>query len=429
MSAGGSISGTVSAAGDGPLGGICVNVATLGGDWLDGNGTAPDGTYRIPGLAAGQYDVYFSSGCGNEGSYLPQWYDNQPTQETADAVSVSVGETTGSIDAVMQPGGSISGTVTVAGDGPLGGMCVSPVTLDGQWLDGTGTASDGTYSLLGLPAGDYKVYFSPGCDQNGNYVAEWYDGQSSEGDATVVHVSVGQDTGSIDAVLQIGGMISGTVTAAGDGALGGICVNASSTSQDGFGTNTSTSSDGTYTIVGLPSGEYLVSFDGSSYCPDGVPRNYQTQWWDNQPSPDTAQAVSVTVGEDTGSIDAVMQPGGSISGTVTAAGGGALGGICVNAVAANGEFSGGAGTAPDGSYALMGLAAGDYTVTVGPDCGSSGNWAVQWWNDQPAQDTADVVHVTVGDDAGPVDAVMQPGGSITGTVTAAQGGEGLGGIC
>jgi hypothetical protein len=115
---GGSISGRVTAAGGGPakqcrgsscrrgpLGGICVGAFTPQGSRVTETATARNGRYTLTGLAAGNYLVSFASpGCGNSGSYVTQWYNNQPTQATATPVAVTVGVDTPSINAVLQPG-------------------------------------------------------------------------------------------------------------------------------------------------------------------------------------------------------------------------------------------------------------------------------------------------------------------------------------
>src|ERR1019366_2066985 len=105
-----------------------------------------------------------------------------------------------------------------------------------------------------------------------------------------------------------------------------------------------------YTVSGVASGNYDVSFDSQGTCPNGVAANYATQWWNNQPSQSTATTVVVSAPNNTPNINAAMVAGGSISGKVTAAaGGGNLQGICVNVSATRGgPFVGSTGTASDG---------------------------------------------------------------------------------
>ena len=435
MVAGGSISGKVTAAASGaPVGdGICVNVFTAGTNNRAGSsGIATDGTYTISGLPGGTYDVAFGSGCGSGADWVSQWWNNQPTENTATSVTVTVGGDTGGIDAAMVAGGSISGTVTAAaGGGPLGGVCISVFTAGTNNFVSTGnTASDGSYTVSSLPVGTYDVDFAnPGCvSGSANWVSQWWNNQPTENTATSVTVTVGGDTGGIDAAMVAAGSISGTVTAAaGGGPLGGVCISVFTAGTNNFVSTGNTASDGTYTVSSLPVGTYDVDFanpgcvSGSAY--------WVSQWWNNQATERTATSVTVTVGTDTGGINAAMVGAGAISGTVTAAGGGPLSGICVTVYhAADNSFVGNAFTGPDGSYTYSGLPAGSYQAQFAPsNCGSA-NYLTQWWNDQPNQAVANPVTVTVGNDTGGIDAALQPGGSIAGTVTAAGGGP-LSGIC
>ena len=423
----GTIAGTVTALGGGALGGICVtaNQNNAGG----GFGfviTASDGTYSIAKLPAGSYSVQFSTGCGNSGSYLTQWYNNETSFGSADPVVVTAGSTTGSIDAALQPAGTIAGTVTALGGGALGGICVTANQNNAGGGSGFATtASDGTYSITSLPTGSYSVQFSTGCGNSGNYLTQWYNNETSFGSANPVTVTAESTTGSINAALQAGGTIAGTVTALGGGAQGGICVTASQNGGGaGFG-STTTASNGTYSIAGLPTGSYGVQF--SSGC--GNSGHYAPQWYNNETSFGSANPVTVTAGSVTASINAALQAGGTIAGTVTALGGGAQGGICVTAS----QNGGGAGfgsttTASDGTYTIAGLPTGSYSVEFSTGCGNSANYLTQWYHNETSSGSADPVVVTAGSVTASIDAALQAGGTIAGTVIVA-GGAALSGIC
>ncbi len=213
------ISGTVTAVGGAPLAGICVSISQIGGQATSGTVTGSDGTYSVgAGVPTGQYDVKFSSGteCSTSPeNYALQYYDDSPTPTGAQPVSVVSGVTTTSIDAVMEPGGSISGTVTAAtGSAPIKGVCV--------YAYGTGninywvavTAADGSYELDGLSTGAYTVDFvDPGTTTctapGGAYASQWYSGRSTQATADSVSVTAGQTTGSINASLVL---LTGTTT-------------------------------------------------------------------------------------------------------------------------------------------------------------------------------------------------------------------------
>ena len=397
-----------------------------GGTGFGSTATASDGTYSIAGLPAGSYSVEFSTGCGNSGNYLTQWYNNETSSGSSDPVTVTAGSTTTSIDAALQPGGAIFGTVIVAGGAALSGICVTASQNGGgAGFGSTATASDGTYSIAGLPAGSYSVEFSTGCGNSGNYLTQWYNNETSSGSSDPVTVTAGSTTASIDAALQPGGTISGTVIVAGGAALSGICVIAS---QNGGGTgfgSTATASDGTYSIASLPAGSYSVEF--STGC--GNSGNYLTQWYNNETSSGSSDPVTVTAGSTTTSIDAALQSGGTISGTVIVAGGTALSGICV--IASQNGGGGGSGfaiTASDGTYSMASLPAGTYSVEFSTGCGNSGTYLTQWYNNETSSGSSDPVTVTAGSTTTSIDAALQSEGTISGTVIVA-GGTALSGIC
>jgi hypothetical protein len=194
--------------------GVCVeadspNPANLGGYAASGSGA--HGRYLITGLAAGKYQVYFDTSCLNTaGADLePQWYDNQPTQATADWVTVKVGVTTPSIDAALQPGsdGAITGTVSASGPSPtpLSGACVTAVPLpSGTALPVVAVTKASGYTLADLLPGRYKVRFSSGCGAAG-YATQWWRHKTSQKTATVIQVGFGQAVQRISATLKKSG--------------------------------------------------------------------------------------------------------------------------------------------------------------------------------------------------------------------------------
>lgn len=167
---------------------------------------------------------------------------------------------------------------------------------------------------------------------------------------------------------------------------------------------TASNSGGEYTIVGLPSASYSVSF----YPFIG---NYLLQYFNNQPEA-TPTPVPVTAPNSTGGINAEMHAGGEITGKVTAAAGGVP---IANVDVCAGETHVGGGCAytnAGGEYTIVALPTGSsYTVAFYPD---EGNYV--------GQTAAGTVSVIAGGTPANVNAALAVGGKITGKITAEAGG-------
>ena len=85
------------------------------------------GFYTITGLPSDTYKIQFTS---EVSGYAGEWYDNKADYASATAVSVTAGHTTTGIDAVLNPWGGISGTVTGTGGVGLDWAEVTACTLD-----------------------------------------------------------------------------------------------------------------------------------------------------------------------------------------------------------------------------------------------------------------------------------------------------------
>jgi hypothetical protein len=119
---------------------------------------------------------------------------------------------------------------------------------------------------------------------------------------------------------------------------------------------------------------------------------------------------------------------GSISGTVTAASGGAaLKGIEVCADRVGGEGEACTLTSASGEYLISGLVPGSYKVEFWPHGGGL-NYTTQYYDDQPTFSAAETVFVTAGATVPNVNAQLHEGGRIAGTVTDAASHAGLGEI-
>lgn len=368
-----SITGTVTdtATPPAPLANICVSARPSAGGAVAGHAkTNAMGTYSIPAVAAGTYVVKFV-GCPSP-YWVYQYYNDQYSTASANAVTVTTGITTAGINAQLVLGGQITGSVTDNSSPavPLANMCVSAVFGGGgapvrPSVQGstplptsfaTQTNSTGGYVINGVPAGPYNMGFTD-CHKH-KYV--FLSG------SRFIQVNAGATTAGVNAVMGLPGEITGTVTN-GSIALKGICITIP------FTAGATTNSSGFYTLKLTP-GSYQLGFI------DCLHHNYLPQWWQNQPTQQTATFITVSSGVVTSGIDAALSLGGKISGVVTnnTKPYMPISGMCVNAVPdpynAYGTF-GNATTNAKGGYTMKDLASGGYTVSFN-SCGLPG-WAFQ----------------------------------------------------
>jgi hypothetical protein len=389
----------------------CVGLFTPAGAYLSQQNWRHD-RYSFRGLPGGSYRVLFVPTCGNATPYLQQWWRDQYSFSRATSVRVRYGERVAGIGARLQLGGTLTGTVRYqsASGAPLSGICVDATR--GQYDYEAATDAAGGYSLTGLSAGRYHVYFSPGCNNNGDYLGDNY--------PHPVPVTVGHTVRGIDGVLHRGAIISGQVTAPGGRPLRGIEIVAQDARGD-FGAACSGPSGG-YAMRQLQKGQYTVSF--ASGC--GAAGSWAPQYYPAQAAPGAAVPVPVRAGQRVTGVDATMAPGAVITGVVTAARGGAPArAICVSAQTPGGAADSGPGTETGrtGRYRIANLSAGRYTVSF-VECGTP-RYADRWFG---GGSTGELVDVGVGATVRGISAAVAPGGAITGT-TVDRRGQPADGVC
>jgi len=293
------------------------------------------------------------------------------------------------IDFTLDPGGSISGVVT-DGENPLANIGVD--IFDGGY--GTCTDENGNYTIAGLPLGTYDIVAGRDFCGPHPYTEQVMPGVSIDAD--------NPDMSGIDFELTAGGSISGTVLAVGGGLIGDNIDVSACFEDDSFCGWTSVQSDGTYVITGLPAGEYRVHayqwLEG--YWIDEV---YQeTRDWD------AYTPVILTAGGEMSGIDFTLDYGGAITGVVEDSSGNGIEGLWVSA--GKSDFFNWAKTNVNGEYRILALPPGDYDVFVS----QQDDWVEQHY--------ITPVPVIAGTDTYNINFVLDPGGSISGTVTDADGG-------
>jgi hypothetical protein len=399
------IAGSIESAGPSPqpVAQACVQAGGLGKDSIYGGFafSRVSGRYTIENLATGRYSVLVDPNCIAESIYAP----------ASRKLSVTDGKTT-PFTAKLAVGGTISGIVTAAWNNqPLPGVCVIAENVSTGYGNESETDSSGSYTITGLPGGQYQVAFGP-CTATQNIVGQFYDNQTDPLNAAAVPVTLGGSATGIDAVMQQGGTVTGLVTNAAGHPLSNECVNLSS--QNPFAFFGALTVHGRYTITGIPADQYEVDFG----C--GGSDRYSQQAYASPADPQAPALVAIATGAVTSGIDATLPLGGGVSGMVRTAAGAPVKDACVFAIGtkgkdlAVGDSEGFATTGKSGRYAMTGLAPGRYQVEFS-SC-SSQQYAPQWYRGQVSESRATLVRVAGGATTAGIDATVKAGGSISGIV-------------
>jgi hypothetical protein len=269
--------------------------------------------------------------------------------------------------AEAQTTGSIKGTVKDSSENLVQGLYVDVYDANNSdpwtgWKASAQTDSNGSYEVTGLSACTdcYKVNFYT---YGTAYATEWYNDQPDFASATKLSVVAGVAT-SCDAVLSVGGSISGRVTNSDGGAIADVYVYLyKNTYENGSWTKTWVTTDmtdgnGNYKAEGLPTGYNYTIYFGA------FETDYISKWY----------GVSILVNDTTEKtgINIQLDKGGKISGKVTYYSGTGEQLPVVNgwvdvydSIADNsGEpvWRGYGRTGADGAYTVTGLPAGNFKV-------------------------------------------------------------------
>jgi hypothetical protein len=277
------------------------------------------GQFSFAELSPGTYMVSVSNWEGSVG-YLPI-VGSEFTVPASGTVALSTFR--------LVVGGKVTGTLSREGGGSaagLGVMAWGPVgSADPDIMGHAYADASGAYTLKGLRTAGYRLEFF---DTSGTHLKEFWDSQPTYQQATDLDVAATATVAGIDATLARGGTISGQVKGDDSGkALAGIQVNAytleeATGSWEFSGVQAVTDSDGHYSVVGLPTGVTHLGFtDPAEPGRPGDRTSYDSEFFGDEPTQETAIGIEVTAGAAITGRDASLAPRGSIAGTITGTGG------------------------------------------------------------------------------------------------------------
>ncbi len=321
--------------------------------------------------------------------------------------------------------GGIAGTVRDAATlAPLGNIDLDlfDSSFTAVTIVGDNTASDGTYLLSPVPAGDYYLRADPSTTQG--YVDQYHPGVFLKSQATLLHVN---DVGTVivDFNLSGGATISGHISDIATGLpleLVDLDVYAWDKSYISS-VNAATDATGNYAIGCFPPGNFYVR---ANPAPADL---YVNQFYNGKLSLSLADPVAVSGTGNFPNINFALSRAGTITGFVSSSPGSLpLAAIDMDLFDAAGVFVSytDATTAADGSYLFDPILPGDYYVQADPS-------AAQGYIDQYYPGVLDpllatLVHVTAGLVTGGIDIALPLGGMISGRVTSAVTGLPIAGL-
>ncbi|KAA9084117.1 fibronectin type III domain-containing protein [Microbacterium radiodurans] len=388
----GEISGTiVDIDGSAALAGIAVELYRA--DQLDGSPTATtvtgdDGAFAFAGLGINNYAV---RAVGGASLYVDRWFGPSGGRSDATAIEIGDGGRFADADLALTLGGGVSGTLAdTAQFTTWDRLYLSFRQVDtGLFLDRRVTVGDiqrdGSWAVLGLPAGDYDLLASLGSD--------------SLTGAGRITIERGEVTGGIALALPAT-QLSGIVTSpTGTPAYAEVTAHWTDPGMEWESTRTTytNSTTGAYRLNGVPQGaEVRLEFSGR-YAGLG------TQWWQGAATKDAA--TPITIGAEPVVANAQLPAGIPVSGRlIDAVSGEPVAGVYVNS---------GAYTGPDGRFRTTAPAPGRFDLQTQ---GGDRYVAATLTFDVPDAGLADV------------EIALERGYVIRGTVSAENNGAALSGV-
>jgi hypothetical protein len=203
LAQGGSISGTLTDEDSGePVANMAACAYEAAINYQRCSKSDENGHYQINGLPSAEYFVEYEA--WNQVNYLNEIYDGAERWAQATRVAVAVPATTTGIDAELAKGAQILGYVTQANTGlPMPEVFVCAERQSpGEYQQCDLTEADGSYALIGLPAGTYFVAFGREYIPIGPAAAQWWQGVANFDEATPIVISPPETRTDIDGQID-----------------------------------------------------------------------------------------------------------------------------------------------------------------------------------------------------------------------------------
>lgn len=354
--------------------------------------TDQSGKFLIEGIPSGEYRVF-------------TLYDGNAnfTDETADNVFVSDPDTLKNMNFTLRNGAAVEGHVFQPDDKPVGEFSTSIVLydLEGKAVLYVYNGADNYFMLKGIKQGSYKIRIHN--FKNNSYSSVWYGNADKFEDASVITISPPDTLHNIDIKFKNGGSIRGKIT--GDGAS----VDYSKTTmiiynqQGEYINQAEIGETGEYIIEGLISDSYKLQISSEGF---------RTQWYSDKKSMIEADPVEINAPGELSPVNFIMRKGASISGSVfTPAGTISSASALITAVDLSNKHVATV-ELKDGNYEFISLEPGSYKLSVNSD-----EYANEWYNNSSTFTGAEVITVSLSQNASNMNFYLDSSASIQGYLT------------
>ena len=219
--------------------------------------TAADGSFTIWGLAPLPVYIRTRVGCQSDTHLRDEWYTPIGSTIYADKatpLTIIQGQLINQVNFQLNPAGSLSGRVFQQGGvTPIPGAWVYALDNAFQYIAGANTQADGSYRIRSLPTGSYHIAVQAG-GFGGVYYPNGYDDTGS----TKVLVTAPGETPDINFNLSPEATLTGTVLQSnGTTPIAGALIEVWP-SLGGQIHQTHSAADGSFTVYGLSSGQYVA---------------------------------------------------------------------------------------------------------------------------------------------------------------------------